>query len=141
MPLKDSNWISVAAFVLLLAETDFFGFELPHDTRSWTTSILARSGEGARLGRQRPESRRHVLLPDIGARWLRSFDRSLGNQRVDAQTRSGARALAWVHIAIDYVTSADKLAGRAQSIQDARDKRLKAARELRRQKRQQNIAI
>ncbi|MEM7784245.1 MAG: IS3 family transposase [Planctomycetota bacterium] len=45
-----------------------------------------------------------------------------------------------LHSAIGYVTPADKLAGRAESIQDARDKRLEEARERRRQKRQQKVA-
>lgn len=45
-----------------------------------------------------------------------------------------------LHSAIGYVTPADMLAGRADSIQSARDQRLEAARERRRQKRQQNVA-
>lgn len=45
-----------------------------------------------------------------------------------------------LHSAIGYVTPADKLAGRAESIHDARDKRLEEARERRRKKRQQNVA-
>ena len=42
-----------------------------------------------------------------------------------------------LHSAIDYVTPADKLAGRAKVITDARDEKLEAARERRRQRRQQ----
>ncbi len=45
-----------------------------------------------------------------------------------------------LHSAIDYVTPADKLAGRAVEINRARDLRLEAARERRRQKRSQQIA-
>lgn len=40
-----------------------------------------------------------------------------------------------LHSAIDYVTPADKLAGRAKQINEARDRKLEAARELRRAKR------
>jgi len=42
-----------------------------------------------------------------------------------------------LHSAIDYVTPADKLKGKAQEIVDARDRKLEAARESRRLKRQQ----
>ena len=42
-----------------------------------------------------------------------------------------------LHSAIDYVTPADKLNGKAQEIVDARDRKLEAARESRRVKRQQ----
>jgi transposase InsO family protein len=42
-----------------------------------------------------------------------------------------------LHSAIEYVTPADKLAGRAKSITTARDQKLEAARERRRQRRQQ----
>jgi len=45
-----------------------------------------------------------------------------------------------LHSAIGYVPPADKLAGRAESIHDARDQRLEAARERRRKKRQQKVA-
>lgn len=44
-----------------------------------------------------------------------------------------------LHSAIGYVTPADKLAGRAEAIQSVRDQRLEAARERRRQKRQQSV--
>ncbi len=40
-----------------------------------------------------------------------------------------------LHSAIDYVTPADKLAGRAREIVEARDRKLEAAREQRRAKR------
>jgi len=42
-----------------------------------------------------------------------------------------------LHSAIDYVTPADKLNGKAQEIVDARDRKLEFARESRRVKRQQ----
>jgi len=42
-----------------------------------------------------------------------------------------------LHSAVDYVTPADKLNGKAQEIVDARDRKLEAARESRRVKRQQ----
>lgn len=45
-----------------------------------------------------------------------------------------------LHSAIGYVTPADKLAGRADAITEARDRRLEAARERRCQKRNQNVA-
>ena len=45
-----------------------------------------------------------------------------------------------LHSAIGYVTPAAKLAGQADEINQARDRRLEAARERRRQKRQQNVA-
>lgn len=45
-----------------------------------------------------------------------------------------------LHSAIDYVAPADKLAGRADEITRARDQRLEAARERRREKRNQQIA-
>ena len=44
-----------------------------------------------------------------------------------------------LHSAIQYVTPADKLAGRAQTILAGRDAKLAAAREARRAKRQQEI--
>jgi hypothetical protein len=40
-----------------------------------------------------------------------------------------------LHSAIGYVTPADKLAGREQAIWNDRDRKLEAARELRRQRR------
>lgn len=42
-----------------------------------------------------------------------------------------------LHSALGYVTPADKLAGREQEIYDERDRKLEAARELRRQRRAQ----
>lgn len=45
-----------------------------------------------------------------------------------------------LHSAIGYVTPADKLAGHAEPIQAARDERLEAARERRRERRQQKLA-
>jgi transposase InsO family protein len=45
-----------------------------------------------------------------------------------------------LHSAIDYVTPADKLAGRAEEITQARDRKLEEARERRRQKRAGKVA-
>ena len=45
-----------------------------------------------------------------------------------------------LHSSLGYLAPADKLAGREQEIWNARDQKLEAARELRRQRRQQNIA-
>ena len=45
-----------------------------------------------------------------------------------------------LHSVIGYLAPADKLAGHAESIQYARDKRLETARQRRREKRQQNVA-
>ena len=43
------------------------------------------------------------------------------------------------HSAIGYVTPADKLAGREQTIWDERDRKLEAAREHRRRRRQETL--